>query len=668
MAEIQIIAKDSNKTLANISGASATLKEPSIVLLKISPKDISMINREGTSVLVYLKNGEVVRIEHFFSETDVTDNSLVLGSGTEQLIWARFTNNDGIILNTVQYQPIENIEALLYSEESSNLLYWIGVPVAAGAVAVALNKDDDSSDGGNNTIKLDKPTNIKVGENGATITGKGQAGATVYVKDSKGNVLGSATVGNDGNFEVKLDQPLANGEDIKVSIKDPAGNTSEDVEMKVPDTTKPAVPEIVLVSTDGKTVTGKAEAKATIIIKDMQGKEIATGTVDEHGSFKIQLDPALKDGEKIKVSVKDAAGNISDEKLAKIPPQAPTVEYDGEVTVTGKTEPGATVEVVVNGKTIGKATAGPDGKYEVKLHEPVKKGDKITVIATDTEGNKSEAGTVELAAPTAEYDGDVLIKGETEPGATIVVYLNGQNIGSALADKNGKYQVKLHAPLKNGETIEVIAISGDRKSSAKEITVPDTTAPELIDVQFDGKVVTGKTEQGATVKVKTAAGEEQSVVAAADGTYKLTLATELKNGEEIEVTATDKQGNVSEAKKVNAPIATGDEAPVDDRDQVQEILTNADHLHDEHIKMALSTADQAIQSIDIQALLQLEKHDLGAVDLITEFIIDDREAEQKNTLISLDQVNMIQSSQHDLSISLAVDSVFDPLLNQPIQF
>ncbi|WP_158651664.1 Ig-like domain-containing protein, partial [Acinetobacter indicus] len=75
-----------------------------------------------------------------------------------------------------------------------------------------------------------------------TITGKGEPGANVVVKDEDGNIIGEGTVDEDGNFEVELDEPLTNGEEVTVGLVDEAGNKSPEVGATAPDTTAPEAP------------------------------------------------------------------------------------------------------------------------------------------------------------------------------------------------------------------------------------------------------------------------------------------------------------------------------------------------------------------------------------------------------------------------------------------
>ncbi|HFU4006962.1 TPA: Ig-like domain-containing protein, partial [Streptococcus suis] len=97
----------------------------------------------------------------------------------------------------------------------------------------------------------------------------------------------------------------------------------------------------------------------------------------------------------------DKAGNESDPsepKVATTPdttaPEAPVVNApkEGDTTVTGKTEPGATVTVTFPDGSTATTTADEDGNYTVDVPAGVelKEGDKVTATATDKAGNVSE--------------------------------------------------------------------------------------------------------------------------------------------------------------------------------------------------------------------------------------------------------------------------------------
>ncbi|MDF0752885.1 Ig-like domain-containing protein, partial [Marinobacter sp. 71-i] len=72
-----------------------------------------------------------------------------------------------------------------------------------------------------------------------TVTGTGEAGATLVVRSPAGTVLGTVTVAADGSYSVTLSVPQTNGEVLTVRQTDPAGNPSPDLHTTAPDITAP---------------------------------------------------------------------------------------------------------------------------------------------------------------------------------------------------------------------------------------------------------------------------------------------------------------------------------------------------------------------------------------------------------------------------------------------
>lgn len=73
--------------------------------------------------------------------------------------------------------------------------------------------------------------------NGSIITGTGEIGATVTVKDNNGNTIGTTTVGADGTWTINPTSPLANGVALTSTQTDGAGNSSTASESSSVDTT-----------------------------------------------------------------------------------------------------------------------------------------------------------------------------------------------------------------------------------------------------------------------------------------------------------------------------------------------------------------------------------------------------------------------------------------------
>src|SRR5690606_6651480 len=139
-----------------------------------------------------------------------------------------------------------------------------------------------------------------------------EPGATVTVTDANGQVIGEATAGENGEFSVELDEPLTNGEDLKVTATDAAGNKSDVTTVNAPDTTAPDAPINIAVSQNGLEVTGQAEPGSKITITDEDGNEIGNTQTDINGNFKVTLVTPLANGDDIEVIATDATGNKSD--------------------------------------------------------------------------------------------------------------------------------------------------------------------------------------------------------------------------------------------------------------------------------------------------------------------------------------------------------------------
>ncbi|WP_241604195.1 Ig-like domain-containing protein, partial [Rosenbergiella nectarea] len=89
-----------------------------------------------------------------------------------------------------------------------------------------------------------EPSGVQLSDDGKTITGKGEAGSTISVKDGNGKELGHVTVGSDGTFSMTLPTAQTSGQSLSVTATDAAGNTSSAATVTAPaiDTTAPTEP------------------------------------------------------------------------------------------------------------------------------------------------------------------------------------------------------------------------------------------------------------------------------------------------------------------------------------------------------------------------------------------------------------------------------------------
>ncbi|MFI8147011.1 Ig-like domain-containing protein, partial [Acinetobacter sp. ABJ_C5_2] len=543
MPEIQIIAKDSHKTLVTTEGTSAKLSEASVVLVKVAASDVLVVNREGTNAVIRLKNGETIVIEGFFSGTaEPADNSLVFQDQNGQLIWAKFKDaeNDAdadsdadadadsdvepqallgedlpaalpaeapqALVSDVIYQPISSIQPLLYHDAGVNPWLWAAVPLVAGGIIAAASNSGSSND-----------------SSPADTTPPNTNGVTFSVDPvTSDNIINSTEAA--GN--VTVTGSLKN-------IPTDAANT------------------VVTVVVNGVTYTANVD------------KAAGTWSVVVPGSGLIADSDKTIDA---KVTFTDAAGNssnINESKSYTVDTTAPTAPVIDPINatnpVTGTAEPGSTVKVTFPDGTTATVVAGPDGKWTAPNPGDLKDGDKVTAIATDPAGNPStpSTGTVDAVAPTVTVtttltnDSTPALSGTVnDPTAKLVVTVDGVSY-PATNNGNGTWTLAdntLPALTDGPHTVTVTATdpAGNVGTTNAVVTI-DTTAPTapVIDPINATNPVTGTAEPGSTVKVTFPDGTTATVVAGPDGKWTVPNPGDLKDGDKVTAIATDPAGNPS---------------------------------------------------------------------------------------------------------------------------
>ncbi|PTI23672.1 hypothetical protein BU080_08895 [Staphylococcus warneri] len=404
------------------------------------------------------------------------------------------------------------------------------------------------------------------------ITGKAEPGSTVTVTFPDGTKA-SGTTDADGNYviDIPANEDLKGGETLPVTSTDKSGNQSGETTATVTDTTAPTAPSVNPVTSDDKTITGKAEPGSTVTVTFPDGTT-ATGTADQDGNYVIDI-PAnedLKGGETLPVTATDKDGNQSEPTSTVVTDTtAPTVPSVNPVTsddtqITGKAEPGSTVTVTFPDGTTATGTTDENGNYVIDIpsNEDLKGGETLPVTATDKDGNQSEPATTvvtDTTAPTVPSvnpvsSDDTQITGKAEPGSTVTVTFPDGNTATGTTDADGNYVINIpsNEDLKGGETLPVTATDKDgNKSEPATTVVTDTTAPStptVNPVTSDDTQITGKAEPNSTVTVTFPDGKTASSTTDADGNYVINIPSseDLKGGEELPVTATDKAGNTSD--------------------------------------------------------------------------------------------------------------------------
>jgi len=424
-----IIRKTAEKTkLTGEGNLSVSISSPSVIEIQGSAQDVARYVRQGKDLLIYMKDGSVIRCNNYFVEDPETHNQseLVFNDNQEltHISFADAGEASGVAVTelTAQAAPISSIEPFL--EQGSVLSDapwgWIaGAALGGGAIGALLA---NGGDGETKTKVIDNTKEVesatptflltdKAGDkqgvlsakevtddNTPTFSGTGQPGATIQIKDSSGSTIASAMVAKDGTWTVKL-PTQTDGEHTWSVVQIDGSKTTSAGSITVTVSTADAT--VTLATTAGDNAINASEQSAGFTLSGTS-KNLAQGTaltvtlngktysaeVGANGAWSVKVPAAdaqaLGDGTwTVNVSGKDAAGNtVSGSQTIGVDTAAPTLsvdtiaqdniinaaEHNQPLTLTGKTdaEAGQIVTVTLNGKN-HTATVGSDGTWSVAL-------------------------------------------------------------------------------------------------------------------------------------------------------------------------------------------------------------------------------------------------------------------------------------------------------------
>lgn len=596
-----IVVADKQTTVATQNAwGNITLNSPGVVQMPVAPDQVATVTRRGQDLIVTLKSGEKVTVGNFFAVDQAGVGSDMVFVGEDGTLW--HANYDAEAFSGFTFEEVASLDELVagiggagsetptWAIAGLSLLGVGGAAAAAGSGGGGGSSGDGSAPG--DTTPPATPIDLLVSPDGLRLTGRGEVGATVNVRDGAGNLIGSGTVGTDGTFTVTLNPPQVNGESLDVSLTDAAGNVSQPGNVAAPDATAPLAPSDLAVNEQGTTLTGRAEPGSTVQVRAANGTVLGTAVAGADGLFSITLQPPQTEGQPLQVTASDAAGNTSPATAVNAPddgvgnppdttpPAQPTdlaVSADGRV-VSGRAEPGSTVRVLAaDGTTVlGSVVVGANGAFSITLDPPLVDGEQLQVTATDAAGNTSTAGTVtapdidtgggDTTAP-APASGLIIsadgrtVSGRGEAGATVTVSNDqGQVVGTGTVQPDGTFTLQLTPPVTDGSSLQVtLTDAAGNVSTTSPLTAPDLVAPGQPTglTLSDGQTLTGNAEPGARVQVRDASGALiGSAIVGPDGSFSLTLDPAQADGEALAITVTDAAGNSSAPLAYTAPDIT----------------------------------------------------------------------------------------------------------------
>ena len=446
-----------------------------------------------------------------------------------------------------------------------------------------------------------------------TFSGTTDPGSTVSVViDSV--TYGPVTADENGHWEIIINPALNDGpHDVKVVVSDQNNNTTESpVITVVVDTEQPSAPPTPTVpggngtatSSTTPAISGTAEPGGSVVVV-IDGVTYGPVIADENGHWEIVISPALNEGpHEVKVIVTDKAGNSSESPVTTIvvdtkDPETPVTPVipggSGENTnnptpsFSGTTEPGATVVVVIDGVTHGPVTADENGHWEIIISPALNDGPhEVKVIVKDEANNSSEspASTIIVdtkqpeppATPTvpggngsATNTTTPTFSGTTEPGASVVVVIDGVTYGPVTADENGHWEIIISPALNNGshEVKVVVTDTAGNNSESPATTIivkPEAPATPAVPTVPGGNgsatndttpAFSGTTEPGSTVVVVIDGVTYGPVTADENGHWEIIVNPALTEGShEVKVVVKDIAGNTTESPATTIVVKT----------------------------------------------------------------------------------------------------------------
>jgi hypothetical protein len=448
---------------------------------------------------------------------------------------------------------------------------------------------------------------------GMTVTGTTEPGASVSV--NLGGVSRSASVDAQGNWTVTFSaNELPAGEQtviLTASSTDRAGNTATETRNVVFDTDaglltiSPAPVETddiinQVEASDGVVITGTSTPFAMVdVTLDGVSKTVQT---DGSGIWRANYAAGeIRPGEyeaQITAYTVDAAGNeltrsdtvmvdtfVRNFAVSANPVTADNIVNDAEqaqgVTLSGTTEPGATVTVVVEGvsRVATVDAAGNwsarfsgadlrDGTYTTtaQISTQDRAGNTATTTKTfqvDTEvvplTSTSRPGGADGVVSEAESAQGFTLTGQVEQGSTVEVTIGGQRMNAQVSGSTWSVAVPASViPMADGDTVSIQIDATDRAGNTKSITetmVVDNVAPDAPDMtaitwdqsQAPRGIMLETTDHDVSIVrvgsggVQTVSFNEQDNSFTGETSY--TFSNVVPDGSHLVVTATDNAGN-----------------------------------------------------------------------------------------------------------------------------
>ncbi|EHS5829110.1 non-fimbrial adhesin SiiE [Salmonella enterica] len=354
------------------------------------------------------------------------------------------------------------------------------------------------------------------------------------------------------------------------------------------------------------TIDGTAEAGSTLTIRSPQGVVIATLVVGNDGRWSAELD--LREGSNAFVVVsEDKAGNSQQKDIL--------IEHDTQIEISdislsrdtnsgdkydlitnnkspvlvAMTDPGATVQVYINGVLQGTVEASSSGNISYTMPANSADGEyQVQFVATDTAGNRVESAitTVTIDSQIAVFDIDedslpalsnnraLSVSGVGEAGSQVSIFVDGKLVNVVMVEADGTWRApillqddgtfNIHFSITdvagNTEVSKDYSVDVDSSTDFPTLNLEDASNSGSLDdliTNHNKPVLVGTAEAGATIHIYVDEKIVANVLVLEDGTWSYQFDNALKDGEySIRVVAEDPAGNTAESPRLLVTIDT----------------------------------------------------------------------------------------------------------------
>ncbi|WP_427845927.1 Ig-like domain-containing protein, partial [Acinetobacter baumannii] len=411
--------------------------------------------------------------------------------------------------------------------------------------------------------------------------GEAEPNATIEIIDQYGAVITTTDVGYGGVFNQWINLSQYQTQNLSIVVKDKAGNRSEVVHEIVPlFTNSPIAATELKLDVDGHILTGKATAGMMVAVTSVNGQSINwlwDSTVNEDGSFAIQLNDYYLQGQTLQVRVYDHNTNqysLITEIIAPLDNIAPVINEvvinnDG-YGITGQTDSKAIIQVMDgDGNLRAESQSDELGYFSTNIYPPLLRGEQLFITATDLANNKGTPFNITFnldtnAPPSADHvivsANGFFIEGTAVAISTVHIFdVHSNHVATNVADEAGNFNIQLYPPLASGQILRVVVEHNGYQSAYTEIKAPiDIVAPNAATqlVLEDGNVLSGQAEAYSTVNIFDANNNlvGQTTVGS-EGGFLTQLWSQYWHGETLTVKVVDTNQNVSVGTTI---IATND--------------------------------------------------------------------------------------------------------------